>query len=189
MNYWRYQNSLAGTFCFNDDKYIISNVVVSSGDRIIICNKYEIVDIVTVKETEQGWIVFDDSSLFCPIKYDEIQSHKIEIPTNFTEGNMELLSKGEGKLYDLISRLGSTQIGSSSDRRYNKKQKDRENMIWDEIESYVNSAPKSEWVLPKFEIETCEIANTPPISLMMYGCIPQELFIGKKNRRRRIPRK
>ena len=33
-------------------------------------------DIVTVKETEQGWIVFDDSSLFCPIKYDEIQSHK-----------------------------------------------------------------------------------------------------------------
>lgn len=43
------------------EKYTKSNVVVSSGDRIIICNKYEIVDIVTVKETEQGWIVFDDS--------------------------------------------------------------------------------------------------------------------------------
>lgn len=187
MNYWRYQKSLAGTFLF-DYKYITSNVVVSSGDRIIICNEYEIVDIVTVKETEQGWIVFDDSSLFCPIKYDEIQSHKIEIPTNFTEGNMELLSKGEGKLYDLISRLGSTQIGYSNNPRYNKKQKDRENMIWDEIESYVNSAQKSEWVLPKFEIETCEIANTPPISLMIYGCIPEELFIRKKHRRRRIPK-
>lgn len=188
MNYWRYQNSLAGILSMAE-KYTKSNVVVSSGDRIIICNKYEIVDIVTVKETEQGWIVFDDSSLFFPIKYDVMQSHKIEIPTNFTEGNMELLSKGEGKLYDLISRLGSTQIGILSNHRYNKKQKDRENIIWDEIESYVTNATKSEWELPKFEIETCEIANTPPISLMKYGCIPQVLFIEKKYRRRRIPRK